>query len=729
MAVPQDLLDAMPYHLASDIAHDHGLGIIVNTQIKTLVRQTPRATTTDEDAVVGTFDSLMDGHDEYKKVLEQRQLFELPSSTETLPSTLDWSLPDDFAFVHDAGPKLFKMLGKKNYITYGTILDSASKPREDAVYVPIPTEVPKSVFQELGFSPNVGPLKLQRVSDTSLKVALSYYNPKKERGPNLYDMVGLNRVTDVAQGGVKEMGKPAGYLASVATVKEKITANTQPDLYIIGKALGDALQVMSVRDSGLTAPRLIHNTEDRLNFVRCRVFDVPAIHVKRKTTESPIRICEFIPSRAMITDTPETRFNRYLTKLKGFLQVTASNYDRVIKQFMDPQTALTPLTLEYCTEAVRQLQLLKIGTLFHFMTWTVYYDAKKASPTDEDAKAISGSHDILSASSKRLSPYGSITRINGLDYVQKFVVCHAPPDDCDLGGFPIVETGGTELRSRANQIVDALLGKASVETTSDLKIDVTGLQALLTEFGIQTDPLVAPSKEVSIPTGGGAGFGIRGTYYFELVQDAKSGKTSPSRVLVGGEKRKREDSEVPSGKKPRLDVPPMGTNDASLFEWYVSSKAPDVTPSEVLFHVKRLYDSKTGNDEVFDFGLVPMLEDEGIVPEVGEKRQRSLSVWNAFMIFVNRGLLDVGKSNPWVSLHGPSESDPILAELDDLEESFLRPPTPAPQTPPRPTFLTRKTRRRADPIGASRVLPSPVSGLSDAVWTSAVRELEARYNK
>jgi hypothetical protein len=182
----------------------------------------------------------------------------------------------------------------------------------------------------------------------------------------------------------------------------------------------------------------------------------------------------------------------------------------------------------------------------------------------------------------------------------------------------------------------------------------------------------------------------------------------------------------------------MGTTDASLFEWYVSSKASDVTPSEVLFHVKRLYDSKTGNDEVFDVGLVPMLEDEGIVPEVGDKRQRCLSVWNAFMTFVNRGLLEVGKSNPWVSLHGSSDPDPILGLLEDEEESLLAlSSSPVQATPPRP----RKTRRTGlaglfprrlsygIPVGASRGLSSPFPGLSDEDWTSAVHELEARYNK
>lgn len=723
-SVPQDILDKMPYHLASDIVHDHGSGIKVNEVIKRIVRGNPPPA--NEDTVVATFDTFLKKHDQYNRVLEQRQTFELPPSTETLPFKLDWSpSADEFAFVHDAGPKLFKLLEKKNYITYGTILDSATKPTGD-VYVPPPPEIPKKVFQDLGFSDIVGPMKLEKVTDTSLKISLTYNEIQ-------YDMAGAKRLTPGAITQPKEMGKPSGYLASVSTVKSHLTDPT-PDLFVIGKALGDALQVISVRDSGISTPRLIHNTEDRLNFVRCRVFEVPAVHVKRKTDTNPVRICEFIPSSTMISDTPADRFTRYLGKLKGFLQVTASNYDRVIKQFQGEQQTNYKLTESYRSEAIRILQRMKVGVLFHFMTWYVYYDAKKASPTAEDAKAISGSHEILSMSVKRLSPYGNITRLNGSDYIQKFVYCNAPPDDCDLGGFPIVPSGGSNLRERASAIVDVLLGKAPISTlkgSNPLTIDVPGLQTLVTELGLQTDPLVPPPVEASILGSGGVGFGIRGTYFFDLLQDAKSGATIPSRLVVGGgqpPKRKRAELEPPmaDSKKPRLGSP-SGTTDRELFEWYVTSKASDVSPGDVLFFVKRLYDSKTGNDEVFDFGLIETLLDEGIVPTEGTNRERCLAVWNAFMVYVNREILVVEKSNPWVSLHGPTDYDPFLDELVEQEQLFLRPPKSIPQTPPRPFDIPSKTRRRI--MGASRSLVSPIQGLSNTEWNEAVRELEARYNK
>lgn len=737
MELPADVRAAMPYHLASDIAHDHGISIVTKKVIDTVVgKPIQPPVDTNEDRVVVFFDQLLSNYDEYKRVLEGRQVFELPSSTETLPATLDWTLPDDFAFVHDAGPKLFKLTGKDNYVTYGTILDSATKPTESMKFAPIPPAVGLDIFQALGFSSVVGPLELTRVTDTSIKAVLTY-------GGKRYDMAGANPLTiPSAPTQPKLISKPAGFLASVNDVKKKIELkDSRVPLYIIGKALGDALQVLSVLQAQPDVPiRLIHNTEDRLNFVRCRVFDVPAIHVGRVTKQSPVRICEFIPSRAMMVDTPETRFARYLGKLKGFLQITASNYDRVIQQFRDPQTTLAPqLSESYRAEAVRQIQLLKIGTLFHFMTWFLYYDAKKAAPTDEDVKSISTSHDNLSASAKRLSPYGSITRLNGLDYVQKFIVCHAPPDDCDLGGFPIVSEGGTDLRTRADTIVKVLFGLLPLgeikEGDKQLKIDVSKLETLLTEVGIQTQPLIRPPSEVSIPSGGGAGYGIRGTYYFELIQDAKSGKPVPSRTLVGGAapKRKREDLESPGAppvKRARQEDTVIGTDDASLFRWYVSSKASDVTPGDVLGYVKRLKDAGTGNDEVYDFGLIDTIENEGVVPDISTpNRDRCLRVWNAFIIFVNHGLLNRGKGNSWISLHErdiEADSDPILSELLREETRLLtvedRLVRPEIETEPPPT-----RREVALPVGASRI--PPPHGISQRDWDEALDELEARYNK
>ena len=340
--IEPDAADMMQEHLWSDMKHDHG-NLSVLPQSSTLI-------TDDTDIAKQLFESAKneDQISDYFRASFPAQdaelrksniiTFNIDNTTSLFPAKQDPiftpfnGVPNDqVGIVQDAGVVLYKVIGAKNLITFGSVLDQAGKPKEDAVFVNVGAAktytFPASKF---GFNPrHVTDINISKFTGGSVVCKFGY---KYEDKPLQYG--------GTPDAGLK-LNEIGGDFQSVATVKS-LTGENKYRAFI-GKALGDALQVESlvpgnpflpglpvpVTPLGGTEPsseiqRVLMNTGDRLNHIRAYAFGVGSVY--SAPAKFGVRTCEFIPG-VELEQTTSGLFNMYNTRILSIIQNADKAYE------------------------------------------------------------------------------------------------------------------------------------------------------------------------------------------------------------------------------------------------------------------------------------------------------------------------------------------------------------------------------------------------------------------
>lgn len=314
----------MAYHLKADIKHDFGdIELIEATSEDMITGNTPPWSLKENDVMTNFLEKFEPGKNDIRK--RNKIDFKLSEKTDLFPqqgidtifNPFNGVSASEIGVLQDAGFQLYRAMGAINLITFGSILDQAGKPRENAYIFPSTSTLtfPLCTF---GFNPdNIGNITLSNFTGNSVECK---FETKFENG---------------GSGGPILLNKNQGDFQSIAEVKK--LQNNAKKRGIIGKALGDALQVISLvpkigtianslcplnQVKSLENPenivpmkKVIFNTGDRLAHARAYAFGVPSVY--SAPSKKGIREFEYIPG----IDFKLTKddLNRYYATLIGEL--------------------------------------------------------------------------------------------------------------------------------------------------------------------------------------------------------------------------------------------------------------------------------------------------------------------------------------------------------------------------------------------------------------------------
>jgi len=356
-----DKYEELAYHLYADMIHDHG------TRKDTLFRE-----------IVGNLGDLKDHIKEEDYVLKYfidkepirksaRLLFTTTETTALFQGNKKhavlFSTPNDtIGIVHDNGSKIFKQLGTRNLITFGSVLDQAGKPispADEPVYYDGKDQRFRISAAEYGFSS----LALSNViiydfrGGAQVKCVFEYSDITREDAiamkmlPRIYLKSKPINSTDIDR---------AGYFTSIAEIESLDGFNNRETLkkYYMGKALGDIMLVASISPSirripnpfipnGVSRPALLNfntdekstfnilhyvlKTTDRLNYVRAVIKGVHSILqvMSKGGNES---YYEFFPG--MIED-ESIRLAHYISMIGELATKAQEKYNALIRSFIN----------------------------------------------------------------------------------------------------------------------------------------------------------------------------------------------------------------------------------------------------------------------------------------------------------------------------------------------------------------------------------------------------------
>lgn len=336
-------------HLFADVRHDFG---IVNElyQIghQDLSVGNPNLLSEDNTANY-LFNHMKTDNEVFQRRLQTKIVFQVPVETEASKHVVTPNLSiagnSTIGIVHDAGEFITTRIGCQNVITFGSVLDPASKPI-DPVRSPIWKATPNTTIElsQYGFSPDapgVEYIRIEGFNGVSTLVGLKF--PEQEMVDGVSREVGaLTRRKLINNTSIDQ----SGFFTSISEAKD--TALQQGDdikkrqyYYQIGKSLGDTMLVESIlqmgggggwktiEDKPLLGPppsMFALKTLDRLNHVRAVLKGVPSILERKPTIKTPIVQFEYVPA-----DITDDEFNRIIAE--GVVQLRsdiASRYDEVI---------------------------------------------------------------------------------------------------------------------------------------------------------------------------------------------------------------------------------------------------------------------------------------------------------------------------------------------------------------------------------------------------------------
>jgi len=665
-------LPDMAYHLRCDIGHDHTPAILDISQVSELIA--PGAMPyTDEDTAVRHFMSKLIGDPRLDLVAQ----FKIITPTEQNPNATDFVFPatqnSDLKILHDAGPKLYVFLGATQLITFGTILDTAKKPGEGRRLVSKPKELSVNL-DVLGFAETVGPLKIDNMTDSKVYTTLDYSGIQ-------YDPVRMKQAIIPLQ--AKDLNIPKGFYASVNDVKAAVNRRAPLfELFVVGKALGDGLQVLSLTPKYNREAYSVLSTEDRLNHIRAIAYNVSSVLISRATVKSPVRIGRFMPSTEFLKSVPE-QIQEVLQRTKDLIQEVVDKYDTVISHFNWDTGALMPKP--YREECVSLLKKFKTYVLDRYYSgYIVVEDSSKLGQLGR----MRLHYNELKAGISTLCPKSSPYR-NGFRTInQTFVICNPRANECtqsqiesrylesmkgefsEMGIQTSIETTGFSV-NYADGSDTGLAGAYKLSLIAD-KGDVARLRRYTKDwFG----PEQAPSE-------------IHG---FPPIPDSPMEEEAEATQLI---KRPK------TGSSRRSDPP---TDDFWYFEQYVREFAMD--PIKVM-----LVAYKSPDSVIIDRGALATLAgdiDLSTLPDIGKGPwKQEASVWNAFTANLNAAHSEYPKTKfPW-----PSTKPEIRNALQDFylsQESDYR--TIAKTGGPiREPIGMVSVPRLVEPIGAGRLRKSTI---------------------
>ncbi len=296
----------MQYHLYADMKHDHGAGIYVELPAAiTLINEDGLDVKGVDSGEIGMYNNILAKYPAQNSAARQANIirFKLDNQTSLLPGK-DIFTPfkdtpnEQVGVLQDAGFLLYEVIGATNLITYGSILDQAGKPRNNAFYFNVGADKTISIPScMLGFnSARLTNIEISGFTGSSVKCEYSY----------------KYQTNALKKGGTPPTGLTlnslGGDFQSNTTVKRANKDAKFP--LLIGKALGDALQVVSIMPNlflplGSTAVpldgkgtprpvmRAIMNTGDRLNHARAFAFGVGSVFAP--PSKNGVYECEYIP--------------------------------------------------------------------------------------------------------------------------------------------------------------------------------------------------------------------------------------------------------------------------------------------------------------------------------------------------------------------------------------------------------------------------------------------------
>jgi hypothetical protein len=260
----------MALHLKADIKHDHSIEASDD-----ILGPVPPINSLAEDPISKYIQSNFPAKqkdlrkDDYKIKIAQKTDFFSQDGVSPMFVPFNGVSNDKVGVVQDAGFILYDAIGAVNLLTFGSVLDQAGKPKTNAYY----QESDKTLSIPLckfGFNKNLGDITISNFKGDSVE-----YNFGNSGG-----RVVLNKLS----GDFKSVEQVAG-----------ITDQNAKKRSIIGKALGDALQVASLDRSianelypisvkSLTGSdirgieKVLFNTGDRLAHIRAYMFGVPSMY-------------------------------------------------------------------------------------------------------------------------------------------------------------------------------------------------------------------------------------------------------------------------------------------------------------------------------------------------------------------------------------------------------------------------------------------------------------------
>lgn len=367
-------------HLFADIIHDFPKFTEPFYNIGGNLRRDPRERGVDysENATSERLIGLASANPTFKARIDQKIIFTVPKKTSTFqkaePPLLFPTGNQNVGIVQDAGEYITEFLGAKNVITFGSILDPASKPigqDKNAIWYDVgPATFVEIPLAEFGFdrayieSITVGGLRGGGIVSAIFKIGGAQIDAIK--------MAPFN----AASSGVKPINNTkvevSGYFTSIEGANLRASAKTPaPDLvrFNIGKTLGDVMLVASIMpsfaggtpnsflaaggtwktfntDSPTEGPSmLVLKTGDILNHTRAVLKNVPSILERQVSAGRVVKQYEFVPSIAdeatifqsfvasynkLIADS-ETAYGILVTSLQqciegGLLKVGYSNF-------------------------------------------------------------------------------------------------------------------------------------------------------------------------------------------------------------------------------------------------------------------------------------------------------------------------------------------------------------------------------------------------------------------
>jgi hypothetical protein len=321
----------LQYHLKADMEHDHSetrpkKSIFAEDQFPELLNLVPNAMggSLNEDTVRDFFVegvTPLDAQIQDKKERARlRTRFVMPPESSDFYSAKFSDLFKPFGqatkkevgVLQDAGIQIYKMMDARNIITYGSILDQAGKPVDDAYYYK--SSVTEVVLKpaEFGFDESI-------VS----KIVVKDFNGQTKTCKCIFTINGKERGTTTPI----LINKRGGDFKSVDEVRQTWTAikaqkastgytdQQLVDAYaaFVGKALGDILLVTSIgkddpnypvgkkltplggsSPGNLQIKEVLLNTGDRLNHVRAFIRGVHSMYSSANAT-TKLRTYEFLP--------------------------------------------------------------------------------------------------------------------------------------------------------------------------------------------------------------------------------------------------------------------------------------------------------------------------------------------------------------------------------------------------------------------------------------------------
>lgn len=465
------------YHLWADVHHDFGyLGPgNIYYQIGHEDMSGSPGIRVESNAQNHLYDIMRSGDDAnsatFRQRIQSKIVFKVPTETEVSKNivvpTLSHVGNNAIGIVHDAGEFITTRLGCQNVITFGSVLDPASKPI-DSERRPIWRATPDVTvgLRQYGFAtdaPGVETITIRGFNGGSTMVGLKFPEQGMVDGVarELYaEGEPLRRAKVINNTSIEQSGFFTSISeASDATLQQGTDIQRRQYYYRIGKTLGDAMLVESLvqlPNGGVwqqfdgnalnVAPPTFFalKTLDRLNHTRAVVKGIPSIFDNSLKDGDPVRSFDYIPGN--VTD---DQFNTILANGYANLRTQITN------RYNDLNTQLAALLNEGALrpqyiratgspraifsgrgDGGRQAKLAAIGGIIQGQIVQriiqlrdrklAEFDGKVATvPQGDDRQPRIDFYSAVSEFARRISPTSSVMDERNI-LTPKIIVCQEP---------------------------------------------------------------------------------------------------------------------------------------------------------------------------------------------------------------------------------------------------------------------------------------------------------------